>query len=76
MNTFIRHYFDNSCDPFTCPICAEEYREEEERIDKLTREELRAELIEAGCDPDAMVKRVRALIDSYKAKNSQIVGND
>jgi hypothetical protein len=68
MNTFIKHYFHQSCDPFTCPICAEEDREEEERIDKMTTEEIRSELIKAGCDPDALVERVRTLIASYKEK--------
>jgi hypothetical protein len=73
MNTFIKHYFHQSCDPFTCPICAEEAQEEDDRIDKLTTEEIRAELIEAGCDPDAMVMRVKALISSYKEKiNSRL----
>lgn len=60
MNQFIKHYFHGSCDPFTCPICAEEAGEEEERIDKMTDEEVRAELIQAGYNPDALVQRVKA----------------
>ncbi len=30
-------------------------------------EELRSELIDAGCDPDALLRRVRLMILEYKA---------